>query len=134
MFISWLVKYLCSEDLSFDEEAVGYIFAVTNGHPGAVHSIVPVLFQVCAGYFFKHSKEERKLTILGVPQRYQESMYHRFNRRPRRSLSRQYRESFRSTRQRVSTSLIPPYSSLNERGLEDINHNSGQRKRSLRHS
>jgi len=46
--VSRLLTYKYSERFTFDEDAQDYIFALTNGHPGAVESIVNVLFQVRA--------------------------------------------------------------------------------------
>ncbi|EYE91450.1 crinkler effector domain-containing protein [Aspergillus ruber CBS 135680] len=43
---SRLLTYKYSERFTFDEDAQDYIFALTNGHPGVVESIVNVLFQV----------------------------------------------------------------------------------------
>ena len=42
------------EGFTFDEGAQDYIFALSNGHPGAVDSVVNVLFQVCAKYYFRY--------------------------------------------------------------------------------
>ncbi|BCR86170.1 uncharacterized protein ACHE_30157S [Aspergillus chevalieri] len=43
--LSRLLTYKYSERFTFDESAEDYIFALSNGHPGAVESIVNVLFQ-----------------------------------------------------------------------------------------
>ena len=45
--ISRLIKFQCPKNFSFDEGAHDYIFALSNGHSGAVTSIVNVLCQVC---------------------------------------------------------------------------------------
>jgi len=37
---------------NFDESALEYVFALSNGHPGAVTSVVDVLYEVCAKYLF----------------------------------------------------------------------------------
>jgi len=46
--ISRLLTFHYEETFNFDEAALEYIFAVTNGHPGAVTSIVDVIYEVCA--------------------------------------------------------------------------------------
>ena len=46
MVVSRLLTYKYSKRFAFDESAQDYIFALSNGHPGAVESIVNVLFQV----------------------------------------------------------------------------------------
>jgi len=37
---------------TYDESAQDYIFALSNGHPGAVESILSALYQVCTKYEF----------------------------------------------------------------------------------
>jgi hypothetical protein len=43
--ISRLLTFHYEETFNFDEGALEYIFAVTNGHPGAVTSIVDVIYE-----------------------------------------------------------------------------------------
>ena len=50
--VSRLIKYLYKQKFSFDEGALDYIFVLSGGHPGAVESLVNVIFQVCAKLFF----------------------------------------------------------------------------------
>ena len=50
--VSQLLRFKYPEKFSLDEGAQDYIFALSNGHPGAVASIVDVLFQVHAKYRF----------------------------------------------------------------------------------
>ena len=50
--VSRLLTFQYPERFSFDEDAQDYIFALSNGHPGAVSSILNALFQVCAKYLF----------------------------------------------------------------------------------
>lgn len=45
--VSRLIKYLYKQKFSFDEGALDYIFVLSGGHPGAVESLVNVIFQVC---------------------------------------------------------------------------------------
>ena len=49
--VSRLIKYLYKQKFSFDEGALDYIFVLSGGHPGAVESLVNVIFQVCAKLF-----------------------------------------------------------------------------------
>ena len=46
--VSRLLAFHYEERFNFDEGALEYIFAVTNGHPGAVTSIVDVIYEVRA--------------------------------------------------------------------------------------
>ncbi|EYE94524.1 crinkler effector domain-containing protein [Aspergillus ruber CBS 135680] len=57
--VSRLLTYKYSERFTFDEDAQDYIFALTNGHPGAVESIVNVLFQV-----YRHDIKHRHIRTL----------------------------------------------------------------------
>jgi hypothetical protein len=57
--VSRLLTYKYSERFTFDEDAQDYIFALTNGHPGAVESIVNVLFQV-----YRHDIKHRHIRSL----------------------------------------------------------------------
>ena len=50
--VSRLLTFQYEERFNFDEGALEYIFALSNGHPGAVTSIVDVLYEVCAKYLF----------------------------------------------------------------------------------
>ena len=50
--ISRLLQYQYEERFNFDEDALGYIFALSSGHPGAVTSIVDVIYEVRAKYLF----------------------------------------------------------------------------------
>ncbi|ODM16358.1 hypothetical protein SI65_08358 [Aspergillus cristatus] len=43
--VSRLIKYLYKQQFSFDEDALDYIFVLSGGHPGAVESLVNVIFQ-----------------------------------------------------------------------------------------
>ena len=47
-----MLTFQYEERFNFDEGALEYIFALSNGHPGAVTSIVDVLYEVCAKYLF----------------------------------------------------------------------------------
>jgi len=57
--VSRLLTFHYEETFNFDEGALEYIFAVTNGHPGAVTSIVDVIYEVRAKlslqFFFSFS-------------------------------------------------------------------------------
>jgi len=52
--VSQLIRFLSKkkQQFSFDEDALDYIFVLSGGHPGAVESLVNVIFQVCAKLFF----------------------------------------------------------------------------------
>ena len=50
--VSRLLAFQCPEEFSFDEDAQDYIFTLSNGHPGAVSSIVNILLQVCQKALF----------------------------------------------------------------------------------
>jgi len=52
--VSRLLIFQYPERFTFDEGAQDYIFALSNGHPGAVESIINVLYQVRARYYFKY--------------------------------------------------------------------------------
>ena len=45
--VSRSLTYRYTEKFNFDGQALDYIFALTNGHPGAVHSMLDVLYEVC---------------------------------------------------------------------------------------
>ena len=49
-FIRFLSKQ--KEKFNFDEGALDYIFVLSGGHPGAVESLVNVIFEVCVQLFF----------------------------------------------------------------------------------
>lgn len=57
--------FLYQENFSLDEDAQDYIFALSNGHPGAVESILNILFQVCTKYLRKYFWHSLSLTIVG---------------------------------------------------------------------
>ena len=46
--VSGLLAFQCEERFNFDEDALEYMFVVSNGHPGAVTSIVDVIYGVRA--------------------------------------------------------------------------------------
>jgi hypothetical protein len=50
--VSRLLKFHFEEGFNFDEGALEYIFALSNGHPGAVTSIVDVIYEVRAKFLF----------------------------------------------------------------------------------
>ena len=51
--VSRSIPFGYRDKFTFDEGAQDYIFALSNGHPGAVESILNALFQVRAKYNFK---------------------------------------------------------------------------------
>lgn len=51
--VSRKLEYLYPEDIDIERDVLGHIFAVTDSHLGAVHSIIAVNFRVCA--YFKLS-------------------------------------------------------------------------------
>jgi len=51
--VSRSIPFEYRDKFTFDEGAQDYIFALSNGHPGAVESILSALFQVLAKYDFK---------------------------------------------------------------------------------
>jgi len=50
--VSRLLTFQYEERFNFDEGALEYIFALSSGHPGAVTSIVDVIYEVRAKYLF----------------------------------------------------------------------------------
>ena len=49
------IHRVCSQlhsAFSFDTEACRYSFSITNGHPGAVHSLTMIIFMVCISSWF----------------------------------------------------------------------------------
>ncbi|ODM16145.1 hypothetical protein SI65_08579 [Aspergillus cristatus] len=57
--VSRLLKYQYEERFNLDERALEYIFAVSNGHPGAVTSIVDVIYEV-----YCHDMKHRHIRTL----------------------------------------------------------------------
>lgn len=52
--VSRSLAYLYTEKFSFDGQALDYIFALSNGHPGAVGSLLNALYEVCDEHLFKY--------------------------------------------------------------------------------
>jgi len=52
--VSRLLTFHYEERFNFDEGALEYIFAVSSGHPGAVTSIVDVIYEVCAKCLYNY--------------------------------------------------------------------------------
>ena len=50
--VSRSLAYRYTEKFSFDEQALDYIFALSNGHPGAVGSLLRALYEVCDKHVF----------------------------------------------------------------------------------
>ena len=50
--VSRLLAFQCPERFSFGENAQDYVFALTDGYPGAVTAIVNVLLQVCVNKLY----------------------------------------------------------------------------------
>lgn len=114
--VSRKLEYLYPEDIDIERDVLGHIFAVTDSHLGAVHSIIAVNFRVCA--YFKLSwyiratltNYFRNITTLS-------SINGSPNGRQHCSVSRRHRQGFQSVKGSVHRSF-PRITSLKDEATE----------------